>query len=210
MKSSAKIRLLVVDDHLIFRVGLIESIQTEPGLTVVAEAATGPLAVEAYRQHRPHVTIMDLRLPMMSGVEATAAIGKEFPEARIIMLSSYEGDEDIHRAMQAGARGYLLKTVSQEDLIDAIQRVHRGEIYLPEPVSRRLAQRQSRPGLSSREMETLRMLVKGKTNKEIGAALFIAEVTVKVHLRHLFQKLSVNDRTSAVTAAIQSGLVHLE
>jgi DNA-binding NarL/FixJ family response regulator len=210
MKSAEKIRLLVVDDHLIFRVGLIESIHTEPNISVIAEAATGPQSLEAYRQHRPDVTIMDLRLPLMTGVEATIAIRKEFPDARIIILSSYEGDEDIYRALNAGASGYLLKTVSQEELIGAIRKVHRGESYMPEHVASRLAQRQSRPDLSSRELQTLEMLVKGKTNKEIGAALFIAEVTVKVHLRHLFQKLNVNDRTSAVTAAIQSGIVHLD
>ncbi len=205
-----KIRLLVVDDHLIFRVGLIESIHTEPGFVVVAEAATGAQAIEQYRKHRPDVAIMDLRMPLGNGVETTTAIRKEFPEARIIILSSYEGDEDIYRAVQAGACGYLLKTVSQEELIETIRKAHRGESYLPEAVAARMGRRQARPDLSGRELETLQMLVKGKTNKEIGNALCIAEVTVKVHLRHLFQKLKVNDRTHAVAVAIQSGVVHLD
>ncbi len=210
MKRLNKIRLLVVDDHLIFRVGLLESIHTEPDLTVIAEATTGPEAVELYRQHQPDITMMDLRLPLLNGVEATSAICKEFPEARIIVLTTYEGHEDIYRALQAGACAYLVKTVMREELIKAIRTVHHGQSYLPPEVAVRLAHRQSRADLSSRELEILQLIVKGKSNKEIAASLSIAEVTVKVHVRHLLQKLSVSDRTQAVTAAIQSGMVHLD
>jgi DNA-binding NarL/FixJ family response regulator len=210
MKRDSKIRVLVVDDHLIFRVGLIQSIQSEPDLVVVGEAATGPQALERYRKSHPDIVMMDLRLPMMDGVETTASLCDEFPNARIIVLTTYEGHEDIYRALQAGACGYLLKSVAREELIRAIRTVHGGQSYLPNDVAVRLAQRQASPDLSARELEILQLIVKGCSNKEIGSALHIAEVTVKVHVRHILNKLKVSDRTQAVTAAIQRGIVHLD
>lgn len=210
MKRGPKISLLVVDDHLIFRLGLIQSIQSEPDMTVVGEAATGPQAVQMYQQLRPDIVMMDLRLPMMDGVETTAAICQKFPDARIIVLTTYEGHEDIYRALQAGACAYLVKSVLRDELVRAIRTVHSGRSYLPNEVAVRLAQRQASPDLSARELEILELIVKGGSNKEIGAKLHIAEVTVKVHVRHLLGKLKVSDRTQAVTAAIQRGIVHLD
>jgi DNA-binding NarL/FixJ family response regulator len=210
MKQESKIRLLVVDDHLIFRVGLIQSIQSEPDMIVVGEAATGPQAVQLYQQLKPDIVMMDLRLPIMDGVETIATICDEFANARIVVLTTYEGHEDIYRALQAGACGYLLKSVVREELVRAIRTVHAGQSYLPGEVAIRLAQRQAGSELSAREREILSLIVKGHSNKEIAIALHIAEVTVKVHVRHLLHKLNVSDRTQAVTAAIQRGIVHLD
>ena len=210
MKQNKKIRILVVDDHLIFRVGLIESIHSEGDMQVVGEAATGPQALEMYRKLQPDVVMMDLRLPQLSGVETTAAIRADYPNAHIIVLTTYEGHEDIFRALQAGACAYLVKSVAREELIRAIRVVHGGQSYLPADIAARLAQRQAKSELSERELDILRLIVKGNSNKEIGSALNIAEVTVKVHVRHVLQKLKVADRTQAVTMAIQQGIIHLD
>ncbi len=210
MKPTKPIRLLIVDDHFIFRLGLIQSIQAEQDMIVVGEAAAFQQALEMYRRLRPDVVIVDLRLPGQDGIATTAALREEFSDACVMVLSAYEGNEDIYRAMQAGARGYLTKSVAREELIRAIRTVHSGQPYLPTEVAVRLAQRPPGSDLSSRELQILDLIVKGASNKEIAAALSIAEVTVKVHVRHLLRKLKVSDRTQATTAAIQRGIVHLD
>ena len=205
-----KIRILVVDDHFVVRMGLIGSINMESDMTVVAEASTGSQAIELYRKHAPHIVLMDLRLPGMNGIEATAALRNVFPDAKIIILSTYEGDEDVYRAMQAGARSYLSKNVLRDELLLAIRNVQNGQRYLPHPVAARLAERLQRPELSPRELEVLQLIVKGQSNKEIATTLAISEVTVKLHVSNVLTKLNVADRTHASTAAIQRGIVHLD
>jgi two-component system NarL family response regulator len=208
--AQEKIRIMVVDDHFVVRMGLSGSINVEPDMEVTMEASTGEQAVAAYRQHQPDIVLMDLRLPGMSGVEATRALCGEFPRAAVIMLSTHDGEEDIYRSLQAGARTYLLKTAARKELIDTIRAVHAGERSISPAVGARLAERLMHPDLTAREIEVLRLIVKGKTNKEIASALFIAEVTVKLHVGHILTKLCVNDRTQAATTALQRGLVYLE
>lgn len=205
-----RIRVMVVDDHFVVRMGLSGSINVEPDMAVTTEASTGEQAVAAYRQHRPDIVLMDLRLPGMTGIEATRAICREFPRAAIIMLSTHDGEEDIYRSLQAGARTYLLKTAARNELIDTIRAVHEGERAISPTVGARLAERMMHPELTSREIEVLRLIVKGRSNKEIASELSIAEVTVKLHVGHILAKLSVSDRTQAATTALQRGIVHLE
>ncbi|MGC2656448.1 MAG: response regulator transcription factor [Bryobacteraceae bacterium] len=208
-KAVEPIRILVVEDHHVVRQGLVALIRTVPGMTVVAEAADGAKAVELFRQHRPDIVLMDLRLPGMGGVDAITAIRRDFPAARVIVLTTFEGDEDIFRALQAGARGYLLKDMFGEELMDAIRVVHAGKTRIPGPVAERLAERMGGPSLTTRELEVLRLIVDGKSNKEIGAKLFISEATVKTHINSILSKLGVSDRTQAATTALQRGIVHL-
>jgi DNA-binding NarL/FixJ family response regulator len=210
MKNSKPIRILVVDDHFMVRMGLTASLNVEPDMEVVAEVGSGPAALEAYAQHRPNLVIMDVRLPGMSGTDATAAILSEFPDACILMLSTHSGEEEIYRAMQAGARGYVLKSVMREDLLRAIREVHEGKRHLDPIVASHLAERISHRSLTSRELEVLRMVAKGSGNKEIATALNIAEVTVKLHVSHVLEKLNVRDRTEAATAAVQRGIISLD
>jgi DNA-binding NarL/FixJ family response regulator len=203
------IRILIAEDHLIARVGVKAIINAQPDMKVVAEAVNGMQAVELYRKHRPDVTLMDVRMPGMSGVEATIAIRGEFADAHIIALSTYGGDEDIRRALQAGARSYLTKDVLGEELIRAIHAVHAGGKYLPAGVAAALESSALPAGLSAREMEVLSLIVKGQGNKQIAFQLGIAEHTVKNHVKNILSKLSVDDRTQAATAAIQRGIIHL-
>jgi DNA-binding NarL/FixJ family response regulator len=210
MNSSSTIRILVIDDHQVVRQGLAALLNTEPHLTVVAEGADGRQAVELFRQHQPDVTLMDLRMPTMGGVEATKTIRQEFPQARIIVLTTYDGDEDIYRALQAGAQSYLLKGVSFEELTEAIRTVHAGQRRIPAAVAERLAERMTGEALTSREVEVLEQIVRGKSNKEIAQALVISEATVKSHINSLLSKLGVADRTQAATTALQRGIVHLD
>lgn len=209
MKKNAKISILVVDDHFVVRAGLSGSINAEPDLIVRFEASTGRQAVELYREHKPDIVLMDLRLPDMTGTEATRTIRQEFPAAKIIMLSTYDGVEDVYRALQAGAASYLLKSTQRDELLKAIRAVHAGERYVTPAIAAKLAERVSYTDLSSREMDVLRGIADGKSNKEIAAALSITEVTVKLHVRSILSKLQVNDRTQAVTAALQRGILHL-
>jgi DNA-binding NarL/FixJ family response regulator len=210
-EASAKpVRLLVVDDHHIVRQGLVALLATVPEMQVVAEASDGAEAVALYRQHQPDVTLMDLRMTAMNGVEATRAIRAEFPNARIIVLTTFDGDEDIYRALQAGARGYLLKGMDTEELLGAIRTVHSGKSRIPGPVAERLAERMNAPALTERETEVLRLIVGGNSNKEIASALFISEATVKTHINSLLSKLGVSDRTQAATTALQRGIVHFD
>jgi DNA-binding NarL/FixJ family response regulator len=209
MKKKNPIRLLVVDDHFFVRMGLSGSLNSEHDMTVVAEADNGRQAIEKFRQHRPDVVIMDGRLPGMSGAETVQALRREFPEARVLMLSIDEAEEDVYRAIQAGAAGYLAKAVQLRELLQAVRAVHAGERYLPPSISARLASRVTHDPLSARELEVLHLIVAGRSNKEIGAQLNIAETTVKLHVRSLLAKLGVSDRTQATTEALRRGLVHL-
>jgi two-component system NarL family response regulator len=204
------VRILIAEDHQVVRQGFIALLGMVEGFKVVAEAANGEQAVALYREHRPDVTLMDLRMPGMGGVETIAAIRKEFPEARIIVLTTFDGDEDIFRAIQAGARSYMLKGMSVDELIDAIQTVHRGRSRIPAAVADRLAERLSGNALTDRETEVLKTIVAGKSNKEIAAALFISEATVKTHINNLLSKLGATDRTQAARIALQRGIVHLD
>jgi two-component system NarL family response regulator len=210
MNDPKAIRILVVDDHFMVRMGLSASLNIEPDMQVIAEASTGEQAIALYREHEPEVVIMDCRLPGMNGSQTTAAITKEFPQAKMLMLSTHSGEEEIYRALQAGARVYVLKSAIREELLNAIRAVHAGKRHVDSVVAQSLAERLTHQALTSRELEVLGMLVKGLSNKEIGAQLHVREVTVKQHVSHLFQKLNVNDRTQAVTVALQRGIVQLD
>ena len=203
------IRILIAEDHLIARVGVKTILNTQPDMNVVAEAANGAQAVELHRQHRPDITLMDMRMPGTSGLEAIVAIKAERPQARIIALSTYGGDEDIRRALNAGVRAYLTKDVLHDELIRAIHAVHAGETYLPPSIAAALEASSLSASLSARELEVLELIVKGHGNKQIAYALGIAEHTVKNHVKSILSKLAVEDRTQAATAAIQRGIIHL-
>jgi two-component system NarL family response regulator len=207
---SESIRIMIVEDHAIVRQGLAALLRMVPEFVIVAEAEDGRQAIELYRKHQPDVTLMDLRLPQMNGVDAIGRIRLEFPQARIIVLTTFDGDEDIFRALQAGARGYLLKGMTGEELNEAIRSVYAGKSRIPAPVAERLAERMSAPALTSRETEVLELIVGGNSNKEIASALSISEATVKTHINSLLGKLGVTDRTQAATTALQRGIVHLD
>ena len=204
------IRILIAEDHQVVRQGFIALLNMVDGLSIVAEASNGLQAIELFRLHKPDVTLMDLRMPGMGGVETITAIRREFPDARIIVLTTFDGDEDIFRAIQAGARGYLLKGMSVDELIDAIQTVHHGRSKIPPAVAERLAERLAGNALTERETEVLKTIVAGKSNREIAAALFISEATVKTHINNLLSKLGATDRTQAARIALQRGIVHLD
>jgi DNA-binding NarL/FixJ family response regulator len=206
---SEPIRILVAEDHLVARVGVTTIVNMQPDMTVVAEAANGQQAVEMYRQHQPDVALLDLRMPGMGGVEAATAIRAEFPNARMIALTTYGGDEDIRRALNAGVQAYLTKDVLHDELLKAIRAVHAGQSYLPAAVAAALAAQMPRPDLSAREVQVLELIVRGLANKQIAYSLNIAEHTVKNHVKNILSKLAVQDRTQAATAAIQRGIIHL-
>lgn len=211
MTKDNPIRILIVDDHPIVREGLAALIERRADMTVVGEAATGAEAVDRFGALLPDVTLMDLRMPEMGGVAAIGRIRSAWPAARIIVLTTYDGDEDIYRGLQAGARAYLLKDAPRDELLDAIRTVHAGGTRIPPAVAARLAERAlSGPDLSPRELEVLQGIVRGESNKEIGTALAISEGTVKAHINSILGKLGVTDRTQAVTTAIQRGIVHLD
>ena len=209
MTNLEKLKVMVVDDHPLMRVGVASIINARPDMTVVAQTGTGEEAVVLFPQHKPDVTLMDLRLPKMSGVDSIRAIRGRWPAARFVVLTTYEGDEDIHRALEAGAKGYVIKGMPYQTLIDALLRVHSGRRFLPPPVARALAARLPDSDLSSREQEVLRHLVDGMSNKEIANLLGITEATVKCHVSTILMRLNVSDRTQAVVTALQRGLVHL-
>ena len=202
--------IMLVDVHYLVRVGLTSVIALEADMTVCAEASTGEQAVGLFRARRPDVTLMDLRLPGMSGLKTTQAIRAEFPEARIIVLSTYVSDEEIYAALQAGAMAYLVKSVDREELTQAIRKAAAGRRHIPAEVAARLADRRSRAHLSARELDVLRLLVGGKRNREIASVLDITEGTVKLHVSSILGKLGVVDRTEAVTVALQRGIVQLD
>jgi DNA-binding NarL/FixJ family response regulator len=204
-----KIQVLIVDDHFLVRIGLANSLNIESDMACVAEARTGAEAIELYRKHLPDVVLLDLRLPDMDGVEVTNKLRSEFPGAAVIMISTFDGEEDIYRALQAGARSYVPKDVSRDELLQIIRTVHEGNHALPAPVAARLAQRMQRRELTEREHQVLRLVVEGQTNKQIATNLNVTEVTVKLHVSSILTKLGAQDRTHASTLAIQRGIVHV-
>jgi len=204
------INIMIVDDHPSMRVGLIALIQGQNDMEVVAEASDGEEAIIVYEDVLPDVVLMDLRMPEMNGIESLMVILKKFPDAKIIILSTFDWDEDIHLAIQAGAKSYLLKDASVEVITDIIRRVYSGENAIPEGVAKRLKESSQRKQLSEREREVLEYLIKGRSNKEIAAKLYISEETVKSHLKSLFVKLQVKDRTEAAITAVRHGIVHLD
>ncbi len=210
MTAPATIRILLVDDHYVVRIGVAAILQKERDLRLVAEAEDGAQALTAFRTHQPDVTLMDMRMPECNGVEATRAIRAEFPAARIIMLTTYDGDEDIFRALDAGALGYLLKDAAPEELLSAIRSVHAGGRYIPVAVAARLAERSRHEALSEREISVLRLVMKGLANKQIAEELHITEATVKAHVSRVMEKMGVPDRTRAVAVAIERGILRLE
>jgi two-component system, NarL family, response regulator len=206
---SSAIRILVAEDHLVARVGVSTIVNMQPDMTVVAEASNGNQAVEMYRIHLPDVALLDMRMPGMGGVEAATAIRAGHPNARMIALTTYGGDEDIRRALAAGVQAYLTKDVLHDELLKAIRAVHAGQTYLPAAVAASLAAQLPRPDLSAREVQVLQLIVRGLANKQIAYTLSIAEHTVKNHVKNILSKLGVQDRTQAATAAIQRGIIHL-
>jgi DNA-binding NarL/FixJ family response regulator len=204
------IRVLCVDDHRIVRDGLELIISREPDMTVVAFAATAQDAIAQYKAHRPDVTLMDLRLGASSGIEAIAAIRREQPDARVVVLTMYEGGEDIHQALAAGAATYLLKDTLSDDLVRVVREVHAGGQPMVPDVRARLDERMANPTLTPREIEVLKLVSMGKRNKQIAALLGISEETVPVHVKHIFAKLKVTERTAAVNVALKRGIVHIE
>lgn len=204
------IRVLIVEDHHVVRQGLTALLSVVEGVEVVAEAADGVEAITQFRRHHPDITLIDLRLPRMGGVDVIARLRMESPQARFIVLTTYDGDEDIYRALEAGARAYLLKGMTCEELVATIRMVHAGKSHIPPAIAEKLAERMGTEDLTPRESDVLEQIVHGKSNKEIAAELEISEATVKTHINSLLGKLGVADRTQAATAAIQRGIVPLE
>ena len=207
--TPSPIQVLIADDHAIFRQGLATIINRDPDMQVIAQAENGEQAIALFEEHQPDVTLMDLRMPEVEGVAAIGAICAIAKSARIIVLTTYDSDEDIYRGLQAGAKGYLLKETEPDELLNAIHTVHRGQQYIPPDVGAKLAQRLSNPELSERELEVLRSLAQGMSNAEIAAALSIGEGTVKSHVNRILNKLDVGDRTQAVIVAVKRGIVNL-
>jgi DNA-binding NarL/FixJ family response regulator len=208
--NTETIKVLAVDDHPLVRKGIASILANEADMQLVGEAGSGREAVDLFRQHHPDVTLMDLRMPEMDGVQATQAIRKEFPEARIIALTSYDGDQDIYRALEAGVRGYMLKEMVHTDVLRAIRTVHSGKRLMPQEVAERLSEYFPQVALTPREVEVLGHVARGLANKEIADLLGTASGTVKMHIQNILEKLGASDRTHAVTIAIQRGILHLE
>ncbi len=209
MSTPTTIRILCVDDHPLLREGIAAIINNEPDMLLVGEAATGCEAIEKFREHKPDITLMDLRLPDMSGIDSLIAIRTEFPEASIIMLTTFEGDVEIRRALEAGARGYMLKSMPPKELVEVIQQAHAGKKRIPAEVAAHLAEYFGDDALTEREIEVLRLVAEGNRNRDIAERLFISEETVKVHVKHVMEKLAANDRTQAVAIAIRRGIIQL-
>jgi two-component system NarL family response regulator len=205
----SRIRVLIVDDHPLLRDGLAAIVAAQPDMTLVAEGCNGREAIDLHQEHRPDVTLMDLRMPGMGGLEAITAIRRLSPEAGIIVLTTFDGDEDVFRALRAGARGYVLKDMDRSEILAAIRAVSRGERYLPPDVSDRLAERMASPALTDREVQVLELVARGLRNSEIASTLSITEGTVKIYVKKILHKLDVTDRTEAVTVALGRGIIHL-
>jgi DNA-binding NarL/FixJ family response regulator len=210
MKKNEKLRILIADDHYLIRMGLNALVGTEPDMEVVAEAADGQQALEMFAKHQPDLVLMDLRMPGNGGIQAILEIRKKFPAARFLVLSAFDGDEDIYRALQAGAQGYVLKKTTGDKLVPALRAVAAGQTWIPKEVASQLASRKLLEELTTRELQVLEKLAHGLANKEIADLLNISEHTVKDHLKSILGKLRVADRTEAVTTAIQRGIIHLE
>lgn len=207
--TTTPIRVLVIDDHNVVRQGIVAILNQQSNITVVAEANNGVAAITQHRTYQPDVTLMDLRMPQMQGLEAITQIRQASPQANIIILTTYDTDEDIYRGLQAGARGYLLKDATAEDLTQAVRQVHAGKRYIPSNVAMKLAERMDTDELTSRERDVLNLMVLGSTTTGLAEALSVSEGTVKFHINNIFQKLGVNDRTQAVVVALRRGLVRL-
>jgi DNA-binding NarL/FixJ family response regulator len=209
MSSRRKIKVLSVDDHPLLREGLAAIVNSQDDLEMVAQAASGREAIQLFRQHRPDVTLMDLRMPDGSGIDVVSAIVAEFPDARIVMLTTFEGDVEIQRSLAAGARGYLLKTTPPVELVEVIRQVHAGQKRIPQEVAAQLAEHITDEPLTSREIDVLQHVAGGNRNRDIAEQLFISEETVKVHVKHIMEKLGARDRTSAVAIAVRRGIIQL-
>jgi DNA-binding NarL/FixJ family response regulator len=207
--STPSIRILSVDDHPLLQEGIAAMIRSQPDMELVGEARTGRDALQRFRETTPDVTLMDLRLPDMNGIDVMIAIRAEFSEARIVVLTTFEGDAEIQRALAAGARGYLLKSMPPRDLLDGIRQVHQGKKRIPPEIAARLAEHLGDEALTAREIEVLRHVAGGNRNRDIAERLFISEETVKVHVKHVMDKLGANDRTEAVSIAIRRGIIQL-
>lgn len=209
MSDQAKIRVLSVDDHPLLSEGIATMLNSQDDMELIGQASTGSDAIQQYRKLRPDVTLMDLRLPDLSGIDAMIAIRTEFPEARIVMLTTFEGDVEIQRALEAGARGYLLKNMPPSEILDVIRKVHVGKTRVPAQVAAAIAEHMSDEDLTAREVEVLRKVADGNRNRDIAGLLFISEETVKVHIKHIMDKLGAKDRTQAITIAVRRGIIEL-
>ena len=209
MNDQAKIRVFSVDDHPLLREGIAAIINNQPDMVMVAQASNGREGIQQYREHRPDVTLMDLRLPDISGIDAMIAIRGEFPDARIVMLTTFEGDVEIQRALAAGARGYVLKNMPPKELADVVRQVHAGRKRIPHEIAAHLAEHMSDESLTARERDVLQHVAGGNRNKDIAERLFISEETVKVHIKHIMEKLGARDRTEAVAIAVRRGIIQL-
>jgi DNA-binding NarL/FixJ family response regulator len=209
MSDESQIRVLSVDDHPSLREGIAIIIENEPDMVLVSQASTGAEAIEHFRAEKPDVTLMDLRLPDLSGIDALIAIRQEFPDARIVILTTFEGDVEIQRALQAGARGYVLKTMTPRELVQVIRQVHSGKKAIPPAIADHLAEHMADEGLTRREVEVLKRIAEGNRNRDIADQLAISEETVKVHVKHIMEKLGAKDRTEAITISVRRGIIQL-
>jgi DNA-binding NarL/FixJ family response regulator len=209
MNDQPSIRVFSVDDHPLLREGIAAIINNQPDMTVIAQSANGQDAIQQFRKHQPDVTLMDLRLPDMSGIDVLAGIRSEFPEARIIILTTFEGDVEIKRALEAGARGYVLKSMPPKELVEVIRQVHAGKKRIPPELAAELAEHMSDEPLTTREVEVLGQIAGGNRNRDIAEQLFISEETVKVHIKHIMEKLGASDRTQAVAIGVRRGIIQL-
>ncbi len=209
MRAPLPIQIFCVDDHPLMREGITAVIKNEPDMLLIAEASNGREAIHGFREHRPDITLMDLRMPDISGIDAMIAIRTEFPDAKIIMLTTFEGDAEIQRALEAGARGYMLKSMPRKQLVDMIRRVHAGKKHIPPEVVAHLAEHLGEESLSKREIEVLQKIAGGNRNSDIATLLFISEETVKGHVKHIMEKLGASDRTAAVAIGVRRGIIQI-